>query len=357
MLIIRTLGPLLLCARLIAADAPTPTEEQVSARFAAKDYAGAETGCRALQAKHPDDAEIAYALACAIALQNRTDDALAALARARELGYGDAPYAEADPSLGALHGRPEFQAVLAEMRKLPIGSGARREPGAEIAGVRAIENHPKGGLRYRLRLGDAATAAAPHRLVVWLHPSGGSVDQQVEPLSVDLAKRGWALAVFPQKHYVGWSDEERDALAPTIADLATVPGVDARHPVLMGFSAGGKVAITLWKREPGAWGGLLLDAAYPVDLVPGTHNGTIIALTPEMLAAKTPMLALIGEQDVNLPTWQIALPIWTKAGLPVELRTVAGRGHEFLFTGADWTVVLAWLEHLPKADPAKPTSR
>ena len=61
------------------------------------------------------------------------------------------------------------------------------------AGLRLHTGAPEGGLPYRLLVSEEATAARPHRLVVWLHPSGGDGLTVVEPLAGELARRGFAL--------------------------------------------------------------------------------------------------------------------------------------------------------------------
>lgn len=63
----------------------------------------------------PDDAGIQYNLACAYARVGATDESLAALSRAIDLGYGKANWAAEDPDLRSLRGLPEFRALLARM--------------------------------------------------------------------------------------------------------------------------------------------------------------------------------------------------------------------------------------------------
>jgi hypothetical protein len=63
-------------------------------------------------------------------------------------------------------------------------------------------------------------------------------------------------------------------------------------------------------------------------------------------------MALVGDQDGNLAIWTKAMPIMSDLGIPVELRTVAGRRHEYLFMGEDWKASLAWLDRL-RAPAAK----
>jgi predicted esterase len=327
-----------------------PSEELVTRLFAEKDYARAEEVCRRLLQFQPDNANTAYNLACALARQGKADEAMKALRRAYDSGFSDGGHARTDDDLASVRERPDFMAVVTAMDARPISTGAAYEPGEDLPGLRTVEGEPQGGLRWRLRIAPEATAEKPHRLVVWLHCSGASVNKPVEALAPDLAKHGYALAVFTQKQWVGWSEKEAAALAPTIADIAKTPGVDAAQPILMGFSAGGQMALLLWKAQPTAYGGLLIDAAYPVNAA----ERRVMDLPPADVAKHTPIMALVGDKDGNLQVWTAAMPAMAKLGIPVELRTVPGRGHEFLFAGDDWKASLAWLEKLRASAAAKP---
>ncbi len=58
-----------------------------------------------------------YNLACALAVRGRTADALTALRRAVEVGFADADGMAADADLASLRGKPEYEALLAALRK------------------------------------------------------------------------------------------------------------------------------------------------------------------------------------------------------------------------------------------------
>jgi alpha-beta hydrolase superfamily lysophospholipase len=337
-------GPL-----LHAADDPVTSLPlaELNRLFDAKDWAGIESLCLKLRADHPTNPEVDYELACAQNRLQRPDDAMTNLALCVKHGFTDANRAATDDDLATLRDRDDFKALIASIKAIPIGANEPHEPGADIDGVKTIEAQPVGGLSYRLRLGATATPAKPHRLVLWLHPSGGSGDSLVEPLAPELAKHGFALAVFPQKQYAGWTDQERTALAPTIADLAKVPGLNATKPVLMGFSAGGQAALMMWELKPAAYGGLLLNSAYPVDVNMATRQAALITLTKDEIDAKVPVLAIIGGDDPSIQTWMAEGPVWAKAGIPVSMSMVKGKKHEFLYSGDAWKAVLKFLDALP----------
>jgi tetratricopeptide (TPR) repeat protein len=60
----------------------------------------------------PDDGVAHYNLACSLAMQDASQQALQALARALELGYNDYSHLEVDPDLEKLRGLPNFPVLL-----------------------------------------------------------------------------------------------------------------------------------------------------------------------------------------------------------------------------------------------------
>ena len=57
----------------------------------------------------PDDASVLYNAACSLCLMKKKPEALEALRKAREAGFGDADWARRDPDLALIHGDPEFE--------------------------------------------------------------------------------------------------------------------------------------------------------------------------------------------------------------------------------------------------------
>ncbi|MFZ9682754.1 MAG: TPR end-of-group domain-containing protein [Cephaloticoccus sp.] len=64
----------------------------------------------------PENPTAHYNLGCSLALMKRPTDALRALRRAIELGYSDADWMEQDPDLKDLRKRPEFGALLQQLK-------------------------------------------------------------------------------------------------------------------------------------------------------------------------------------------------------------------------------------------------
>jgi non-specific serine/threonine protein kinase len=62
----------------------------------------------------PDEASVLYNAACAFCKLKRKPEALDALRKAHDAGFGDAGWARRDPDLALLHGEPEFERLYPE---------------------------------------------------------------------------------------------------------------------------------------------------------------------------------------------------------------------------------------------------
>jgi hypothetical protein len=349
--------PLLLAAwcapaRLAAEEALDTSPQGLQHYFDVHDYAHAEAACRQLMARNASDPNPSYNLACALAREGRSDDALAALKYAEGRGFSDADHALQDDDLASLRASPAFQAIVAAMRAHPAEAGAPCEPLQAVPGARVVDRTPSAGLRYRLYINELASAKDQARLMVWLHPSGGSADQIVlGRLAPDLIQHGWALMIFPQKQYMGWTGDEFPRLEPCIEDALRLPEIDPHRPVPLTFSAGGQLALEVWHQVPQYWSALVLDAAYPIDQATMQPR----PLTPGEIACKTPVLAIVGGKDGGCALWEKDAPVWNQAGVPTEVVRVEGHGHEFLYVQGVWTRTLAWLDALKAFQKGKPS--
>ncbi len=341
-------------------------EKDILQAFREKEYDKAVAACQAQHELLPKLPGPPYNLACALARLGKLEDSLTALGKSIELGYNDPAHLREDGDLASLHGNKQFEGLLAKARE-----NEKQGPfdkGAEIQGVKTIEGFPEGGLRYRLRMAPSASKEKPHRLVIWLHPSGGSMNSVVEGMSPGLAERGFALLVVTQKQWFGWNEEEAKRLfEKTLPEVARIEGIDAGRPILLGFSAGGQMALLLWQKNPGDFGGLVLDAAYPVER---EAADSAVRLRPMDLPKgeaikQTPIFAIVGQADQGgaaVATWKQASAKWLPAGVPLVLHLVPDKGHQWLFDQQQTAVLHGWLSqvaagNLPADKPQNPPQR
>ena len=219
------------------------------------------------------------------------------------------------------------------------GPRAKEEPGAPAA--RTVEGSPEGGFPYRLTIPASATPEKPSRLVIWLHPSGRWMTT-VDAMAPIFARNGFALLVVTGKQTTGWTDREAARLlSRTLPDAAKVAGVDAARPVLFGFSAGGQLALALWQARPGRYGGLILDAAYPVEEKDGRQ--VAISLPSDPAVREVPLFVLVGLKDPLAVFWRQVEGPWREAGVPLTVCYVPGKGHEWLLGDEEIAALEAWL--------------
>ena len=179
------------------------------------------------------------------------DAAIADLAKAVENGFDDPSHMDVDEDLASIRKDKRFADLLATAKLNERAGGGKYEKGEDIAGVKTVEGFPEGGLRYRIRIPKDATAEKPAKLMIWLHPSGGSMNAQIEKMAPEFAAHGYALMVFSQKQFMGWTNEEADALVnKTLPALKAYKEIDRERPVLLGYSAGGQLALKLWQDHP-----------------------------------------------------------------------------------------------------------
>ena len=334
---------------------------------AKEDWAGAAATCRELIELAPKHPVPQYNLACYLARQGKTDEALTALSAAIDKGFSDADHITTDPDLESLRTSETFAALIKRAHE-----NARKEerqfyePHKDIEGVRTLERDPDGGLRYRLRMNPDTSKDNPQRLVIWLHPSGGSGNRMAESLIRRLIKQNYALLLPNQKNWRGWTEAEAARLmGPTLRDVAKVEGIDATRPVLMGFSAGGQLALQLWHEDPAALGGLIVDAAYPVqiDIDPKTGRATQTTLAPPKHDARksVPIYVLVGDRDQagrGVEIWQRVEPAWREAGVPLTIDGVKDGQHAWLVGKTQADSLETWLKAIhanqTPTDPPRP---
>ena len=145
----------------------------------------------------------------------------------------------------------------------------------------------------------------------------------------------------------------------SLPDAGQVEGIDTQKPILMGFSAGGQAALTMWSSDPARFGGLVVDAAYPLRREADPKGGFRPAplYPPDLPAVKTvPIYVFVGEADQGgkgLAIWRKAEPHWLKAGVPLTIHPVPDKGHQWLVGPKEADALEAWLKTI-KNHGAKP---
>jgi len=95
--------------------------------FAQKRYADAEGGCREFLGVYPNTPEMEYNLACSLALQKRTKEALDALDKSVKHGFRDPDKIRSDEDLTSLRDNEQFARILADAGK-PLSDESAHVP-------------------------------------------------------------------------------------------------------------------------------------------------------------------------------------------------------------------------------------
>ena len=143
------------------------------------------------------------------------------------------------------------------------------------------------------------------------------------------------------------ADEAR--LRKTLAAVGKIEGLDAARPLLLGYSAGGQMALTMWAADPAPWGGLILDAAYPI--AGQIVNGEAVPLViPKDAAAvrRVPVFVLVGGEDGGSQLWRQVSAAWKLYGVPLVVYYVEGGRHAWLFGAQQLKDLETWITDLPK---------
>jgi predicted esterase len=179
-----------------------------------------------------------------------------------------------------------------------------------------------------------------------------------------LIERDVALLVFTSKKFAGWSSADAQALFRyTLPAVEKIEGVDANKLILIGYSAGGQMALRLWRSSPDRFGGLVLNSAFPLAGVRTnrqTGQRTIVLLSPPKKEAvkDVPIFAIYGEKEQAKVIWTEAEPSYRKAGVPLTIEVVKGAGHEWLFGGSQREKLGEWLDAvLAGQRPGLPTTQ
>jgi pimeloyl-ACP methyl ester carboxylesterase len=336
-------------------------EKEVTALFIEKKYDEVIAKCDAMMELLPEQAGPHYNKACALARQGKADAAIAELTLAVDRGFDQPVHMGKDPDFESLRADKRFEALVEKSRETELKRDGEPEPGAEMEGVRTIEDTPSGALRYRVRMSPKATRENPNRVIIWCHPNGSSSNALIEPLAPRFIEKGFALVVLTQKSWTGWSDRDIGRLVGgTLPALGKIDGLDIQKPVLMGFGSGGQLGLILWRGAPAQWGGLVVSSAYP--LVTGMVEGQrrVGLMSPPPAEAKAPpVFVLMSAGDGGTRVWLQVAPAWRAAGVALRIDTIPGEGKGWLFGKFQLAGLDGWLSDVAAgktpetpADPA-----
>jgi len=334
---------------------------EVARHFAKKDYAGALRVLDALRSHQPDNPDIFYNMACALALGGDKEQAIRAIELAALNGYHHYQQLRNDGDLDSLRDDERFKDVAEKVLKNERELLPPYEKGLVISSAHMVEMWPAGGLNVRVRFSKHATPENKHRLVIWMHPGGGSLNDVFESITTTFTRRGFATLVPTQKSWRGWSNRDAEALlVHTLPQVQRIEGIDVARPVLMGYDAGAQKALELWAANPAAYGGIIVSGGYPIDVAHYRETKELKTIDVGDGADKTPVLAIIGELDqrgMGAKVWRKAEQKLKAKGVPLTVVYSKGRAHEWL-ADDEQDALRAWLEQVAQGKvPGAPVAK
>jgi len=315
--LVRAGSPPGLFENAVAADAVSARKEarcrelndRAEALLAGDKYPEAAAACRMMIEIAPRAPGARFLLARVLARLGKKDEALSALERAAELGFDDPGSARTDGALAPLRDEARYRKALA---RISANDEARVERGRPIPGVRTVEGNPEGGLRFRIRMSPSARRENPQRLVIWMHPSGGSRNRTVEGLAPRFIRRGFALLVFTRKDFESWCTLDSERIGRTLDAAAAIDGISDDRPVLLGESAGGVMALAFWRAGAEGLGGVIALEGFFDFEPPGAEA-----------ARKVPLLLFIATKGpIRGEPWKQGEAEMRRAGFLLEVRAI-----------------------------------
>jgi pimeloyl-ACP methyl ester carboxylesterase len=330
-------------------------QQEYKAAVAVEDWKKADAALAEFLKIEPKHVLMAYNRVCVLCKIPEKTKALKLLSKLSREGFDDVTQVETDADLELLRKDKRFKAILGRIKK---NFKKGYEKGRPIAGVKTVEGAPAGGLPYRLRMDPKATEEKPHHLIIWLHPTGASINGPIEEQAPFFIKRGLALCVFPKKNFRYWSSHDAIRLAATLNHLKSVAGIDkTRRPIFFGYSAGGQMTLRIWTMNPNAIGGMILMGTWPSLMGPDRKPFAVLPRNDPKLK-HPPLYILIGSLEQGAEYWQRVAPEYEARKASLTIRIIKGKGHVWLMTTPELKRIGEWLdEHFkdpPEAEADKP---
>ena len=197
-------------------------------------------------------------------------------------------------------------------------------------------------LSYKLLIPDVPdTSKATQPLVVWLHPAGSFMNEQIEKdWWPDLKKAGCFLILPESRSKATWAPDEAPFVMSCIDDaLARHAQISPKRVILFGYSAGGQIALYLGCTQGDKLAGIVTMAAYPINPQMGK-----LMLPPPTYKDKLSYFLICGRKDGGLRICRSAVFQLKKLGFNALLTEVPGLEHAFV--PGEKPAVVAWIASL-----------
>ncbi len=207
--------------------------------------------------------------------------------------------------------------------------------GEALAQVDVVEGKPEGGINYQLHTDKKNETS---RLAIWLHPSGGSMNDNAKTLIPLLAKHGFALMIPTDKSYRSWNtDEIHKVMNISVPHAQKNKNINNEKPFLIGFSAGGQIAVIHFLEHPESIGGIVANSTFPLQM--GARGFSRLAPPTGEAHKQVPFFVVLGQQERAENAWTP----WNEEGYALEQHVIENAGHQWLLSGKVLKDLSNWL--------------
>ena len=276
---------------------------------AAQNYTLALKSAKEINERYPDSATWNFNLGSMLARTNDPDGAIEALKKAADLGYTGTRSFEQSKDLDPLREDERFKSILRQVQR---NAQARLNEY-----ITEAENHkPK-------TLIPKNTAESP-ALILALHGTGMTGADMIDALKETADQLDMILiapdALRPAGDGFSWTyrDESEWMVNHTITQAIEQHNIDPSQIHLVGFSQGANIALIMGQTHPNLFAGII-----PICGHYEPQNAS-----PDDAATLPPFYLMTGARDPWKKTYTLAKRDLTKTNTPVQVRMLAGKGHE-----------------------------
>ena len=295
---------------LVASAGADRATDALEKAMEAGDYARAVKIATQIERSHPTDPVAAYNLGCALSRAGSSDEAIAWLTKAGELGYAGIRSIDEDADLQPVRGLEAF----ARVRELVAANAAARFEKFKAA---AADAEPT------IVLPRGLDPTRPTPLVVALHGTGGTGAETARTWKGAAASIGAiliapdALRPAPGTHGYSWTfrDESEWLVLRTIEEAKKQWAVGP--VILVGFSQGANIALMIGQSHADLFAGVVPVCG---------HYESDVARAPTK-GSRPRWCLLTGELDPAADTYTQAEAAFKDAGMQVHRYRVPGMGH------------------------------
>ncbi len=203
--------------------------------------------------------------------------------------------------------------VLAEIRSSPIPPGAKPDNPKEAPKTGRFDDKvPDSETNYWAYVPDDYNPAYNYGLLVWIHPGGDTMEQEILDAWKSIAQQRSLILVGPKAQKIsGWTPNEAEIIKALVEDLKDKYSIAPARVFLHTYTNGGRLAYPLLFKHRDMFQGLA-SVTSPLAGAPGEND-------PDF---RQQFLIVVGEKDDLKPRVDASIKALEKLKFPVSSSVV-----------------------------------